>query len=293
MVDRSQILGYYTRPATMTDAGDCASSFEGMPDDVGGLASVLHGLLIHEHWAPTYGVTLSDERRAEVHVRRAADRLAAVRARDPRPLDATREPAERIVSNCRHYTVLMTSMLRARGIPARGRCGFGMYFEQGKGVDHWVCEYWDAARDRWVMVDAQIDGVQGGWLKPDFDVLDVPRDRFLIAGDAWLQCRSGAADADAFGIMDMHGFWFIAGNLLRDLAALNNMEMLPWDDWGAMVGPEQEIDQDRLALFDRVAALTRDPDRHFDELRALYEADERLRVPATVFNAIRQRSEPV
>jgi hypothetical protein len=71
----------------------------------------------------------------------------------------------------------------------------------------------------------------------------------------------------------MHGLWFIAGNLVRDVAALNNREMLPWDVWGAMRRQDSELD---LAFFDR--------DAHVDELSALY-CDERVSVPGTVFNA--------
>ena len=48
---------------------------------------------------------------------------------------------------------------------------------------------------------------------------------------------------------------------------------------------------DQLALFDRLAALTRAPDASFAELRALYEEDDRLHVPATVFNAVLNRPE--
>jgi hypothetical protein len=46
-------------------------------------------------------------------------------------------------------------------------------------------------------------------------------------------------------------------------------------------------------LFDRLAELTLDADRRFGEIRALYDADERLRVPATVFNAVLNRQDPV
>jgi hypothetical protein len=91
----------------------------------------------------------------------------------------------------------------------------------------------------------------------------------------------------------MRGLWFVAGNLLRDLAALNELEMLPWDVWGAMPGPDAPIGGDRLELFDRLAALTRTPDRSFTELRRLYEDDERLRVPPTVFNAVLNRPEAI
>ena len=42
-----------------------------------------------------------------------------------------------------------------------------------------------------------------------------------------------------FGIMDIQGLWFIAHNVLLDFAALNKVEMLPWDDWGPMVQPSE------------------------------------------------------
>ena len=48
-------------------------------------------------------------------------------------------------------------------------------------------------------------------LQPDFDLLDVPRDRFVIAGDAWTQCRAGNVDPSTCGIFDLHGLWFIVG----------------------------------------------------------------------------------
>lgn len=132
--------------------------------------------------------------------------------------------------------------------------------------------------------------MQRATLHLDMDLFDVPRDQFVIAGDAWQRCRDGRADPQAFGIFDMRGTWFIAGNVIRDFAALNDMELLPWDSWGAMVGPDKAISEETNALLDRVAALTLDPDQHFAELRALYDGDPRLHVPAQVFNiATRQR----
>ena len=77
------------------------------------------------------------------------------------------------------------------------------------------------------------------------------------------------------------------------MAALGNMEMLPWDVWGAMPAPDETIGADLIALFDRLAGLTRDPDAAFAELAAAYAGDRRLHVPATVYNAIRNRQEPV
>ncbi len=70
----------------------------------------------------------------------------------------------------------------------------------------------------------QLDAFQCAELKIAFDPLDVPRDQFIVGGQAWKLCRSGQADPDQFGIFDMHGLWFVRGDFLRDVAALNKTE---------------------------------------------------------------------
>ena len=67
------------------------------------------------------------------------------------------------------------------------------------------------------MVDAQLDKLQQGVLKVDFDVL---RDQFFVGGKAWQMCRSGEQNPDKFGIFDMKGLGFVCGNLVRDVASL-------------------------------------------------------------------------
>ncbi len=91
--------------------------------------------------------------------------------------------------NCRHFTLLTVAALRAHGIPARARCGFGGYFGTGWYEDHWVCESWDAAAGPWPLADAKIDDVQRKAFGVGFDVLDMSRDEFVVAGHAWLRCR--------------------------------------------------------------------------------------------------------
>ena len=56
---------------------------------------------------------------------------------------------------------------------------------------------------------------------------------------------------------------------------------------GAIVGNQCLAD---ISPADRLAELTREPDGHFDELRALAK-DPRFAVPGTVFNAVRNRLE--
>jgi hypothetical protein len=80
-----QILDFYTRPAKMTAAAGHAPLFETLPDDIAALVRVVQGLLLHEHWAPAYDVTLSDERRSESHLRPVEQMLDRIFAHDDQP----------------------------------------------------------------------------------------------------------------------------------------------------------------------------------------------------------------
>lgn len=281
--------GAWRLPVAMTDAGGRAALLDGLPQDVDGLARIVQGLLIHQHIAPAYGISLSADQHAQAHLRGVEQMLDCIVRQDSRPLPQARPPAERVVGVCRHFTLLHVAMLRRQGIAARARCGFAAYFENGRFVDHWVTEYWHDRQGRWILVDAQLDRRQRELFGIAFDPLDVPREQFLVAGDAWRLCRAGKADPGTFGILDMHGLWFIAGNVIRDVAALNNREMLPWDVWGGMGRTDDEID---MAFIDGLAGLSQTPDRHAGDLGDACR-DSRVAVPATVFNAVLNRPDPV
>lgn len=260
----------YLTPGVMTELGKSAERVARLPGDFGGIAEVLQGLCIHEFLIGMYGVDKVDTE--TVHLRRASDLLDTIVSRDPRPLEVAREPADRLATNCRGYTVLATAILRAHGVPARARCGFGAYFTPGFFEDHWVVEYYEDGR--WKRGEAQIDAVQRSAFGIDFDLTDLPEGKFLTGGEAWQLVRRGEADPGRFGLSGINqaGDWWIAGNLVRDVAALDNAESLPWDCWDPMPEPGEPCDVD---LFDRMAA-----------------GQVPVTVPATVFSAVRQRMEP-
>jgi hypothetical protein len=196
---------------------------------------------------------------------------------DASPLTEPRALEKKLLGNCRDHSLLLTALLRHQGIPARARCGFGAYFMPDHFEDHWVVEYWNQGQSRWVLVDAQLDTLQCDVLKISFDTLDVPRDQFIVGGKAWQMCRSGEQDPAQFGIFDLNGLGFVRGNLVRDVASLNKMELLPWDCWGVIL-KEQLDDPADLSLLDEVASLSAEDVPDFETLRACYESDPRLRV---------------
>jgi hypothetical protein len=273
---RTDLLDYYAQPGPMTDPQDQAALLNDLPADIPSLVKIVQGVMVHIFWAERYGLTLSDERKQEVNLRFVNKMLARMIELDDRPLTVARELDRKLIGNCRDHTTLLCSILRHQAVPARARCGFGAYFTPNHYEDHWVCEYWNAAQQRWILVDAQLDQLQRDSLKITFDPLDVPRDQFITGGPAWQMIRSDGADPDRFGIFEWHGQWFAQDNLVRDFLALNKIELLPWDGWGLMAGPEDVVSAHDLTLLDRIAAHTIDPDAKFDDLRALYANDPRL-----------------
>jgi hypothetical protein len=277
----SAALAWFATPGPLTDLGGHAARVRDLPEGVPELCRVVQGLIVHPFLAHLYGLDPGSLRRDELEIRPAAAMVERMLALDPRPLGEPRPPERRLVGNCRHFTVLLCALLRARGVPARARCGFGAYFQPNFFVDHWVAEVWDEARGAWRLVDAQLDARQREAFAIAFPPLDVPRTEFLVAGDAWRRCRSGRADPDHFGILDLHGLGFVRGNVVRDLAAHAKRELLPWDGWGIMATP-YESGPAELALLDRVAELTQAGfDRHDEALR-LQCSEPGLRVPGKV-----------
>ena len=290
----SEIRDFYTKHSPFSAPGNHAEALRRLADDFNDVIGAIQGLAIYDAVAADfYGCNLSGNRMQDIYLRTAKAILDRILELDNRAITKERLPENRIAGRCRNFVMLLIAALREKGIPARARCGFGVYFNPGLFEDHWVCEYWDAQSDCWKFADPQFDATWRRNLNISHDIADVPRDRMLVAGDAWEICRTGKADPSQFGIsfVGMHGQWMVAGNLVRDIAALNGMELQPWDVWGAMPRPDETLDDQQLAFFDRLAAFSREPDKHFAALRETYANDPRITVPDQVFNALRDRPE--
>jgi len=285
---RDEDLAFYTAQSPVTDPGRMSAWLGGLPSDIAALQRLARVLVIHYRADSPLEEGIAPERLAEIDTRYAEAMFSRLAELREGPFEAgPRQPAERLVGCCRDFTILFVSLARAAGIPARARVGFAPYFIAGFNLDHEVAEVWDAATGRWRLVDAQLgddhrDPNDGERIDP----LDVGRDRFLVAGEAWRRCRGGEADPERFLVgpdVDVPGTrsWpYIAHNLVQDLANLNKVEVLLWDYWGIML--RERFEPGDLELFDRLADLTASGDPDLAQLRQLYAAAPELQVPATV-----------
>lgn len=125
---------YYATNGLITELGDWTDEVLSLPSDIADLVKVIQGLMIHIYWAGRYELSLSPQRMEEVQFRKVAPMLQRIIELDARPLTEARSLEKRLVGNCRDFSTLVCSFLRAQGIPTRARCGFGTYFTPGKGV---------------------------------------------------------------------------------------------------------------------------------------------------------------
>jgi hypothetical protein len=153
---------------------------------------------------------------------------------------------------------MLCSFLRSKSVPSRVRCGFADYFST-PWEDHWVCEYWDGQARKWLLGDAQIDGLLAAECQIEFDPVDVPLRAFMTAGEAWLACRDGKLDPNHFGHGNVTGTWFIMINVIRDHYFLNGHETSTWDDWRTAPLARRLIDENEIAFLDDLAEQPEQP----------------------------------
>ncbi|EWM12294.1 transglutaminase-like domain-containing protein [Kutzneria sp. 744] len=265
----------FATQSRFSDPGRHGDWLDDTPADIAALRDIASGLVFH-HWAggdPTaHGFEPS--RLAEVDLRYAEAMLGRLRELDPTLSGAPRRPTDRILGCCRDFTLLYVTLLRHHRIPARTRVGFADYLLADWHLDHVVAEVWDGSR--WRLVDPQFPADNA----LPVDVLDVPRDRFLVAPDAWRALRSGVLDPSRVVVAPdlvepfLRGLPYARHNLALDIAALNQHEMLLWDIWGGM-NLDPTVSPSDASRADELAALAP------SALQAAF-ADDDLRVPPVI-----------
>jgi hypothetical protein len=271
-------MDIYAQQTPYSDPGDLDAG--DLPEDPGELARLVRGLIIHRGEGERLGYKVPEARlHHDAESRYVTEILRILRERSGKPLPEHRAYEERFIGTCRDFALLHVALLRATGTAARVRGGFGTYFVDGFHEDHWITEY-RLPNGSWRLIDPQVTHPS---YRVDFDPLDVPRDRFVVSGEAWQAVRSGAADPETFGLSwdkDLRGVWFVRHSLVLDLACRNGTETLPWDGWLPLAGVEEEgaLSADDLALLDTVAACTTD-----EEARRLY-TDPRLTPPREILS---------
>jgi len=279
-------LDFYSRQSVFTEPKKYAYLFEGLPDSIPKLCQIIQGVVVHQDdTKKIYHFDIPKHRKLESNTRYVSKILKKIIDLEDDKLTVARKPKKRFIGVCRDFGIMLCSVLRYKNIPARLRCGFATYFKRGWYVDHWLCEYWEAEENRWVLVDTEInDEIRREYnIDPSFNSFDVKHNQFIFSGEAWQLCRSGKADPKKFGVpsINLWGLWLVRGNLLRDLATLNKVELLPWDYTkfsDKQFEKMSELPPKEVDLLDRLAEAVANVDDDWRKVRELYKSNPKLQV---------------
>lgn len=278
---------FYAAQSPFSDPGALTPLYADLPTDPGELARIVRDLMVHRLEGDLFAHAIPRDRlHNDAETRYIDDILRIVIARDDAPLPQRRAVGDRFVGVCRDFALLHCSFLRHVGIPARIRSGFADYLgADGFHLDHVVTEYWDPVRG-WLLADPELaDPLVAETHQVSFDPMDVPRDRFQVAGAAWRLIRAGEADPQSYGLPlpdgPLVGEWFVAGNVRLDLAALNKVETLLWDVWGVGAGSDAEMTDTLRELYDAAAEITAG-EVSYSATRRFFAQNPGLRTPRTV-----------
>jgi GNAT superfamily N-acetyltransferase len=178
----------------------------------------------------------------------------------------TRPSRQRLIVSCRYHALLLAAILKQRQIPARLRVGFAEYVSghKGKYVDHWICEVWSDAENRWLLVD------------PDTQMVDMPRPAFKLAGEVWLAVRQGFSHPSLYGVGRWWGWEPIRQNLIHDFEACLNLEPTYWDGPPLFRVKKRDLTQTQVQLLDEIAQQLQDPDANLENLLTLHQENAQL-----------------
>lgn len=291
----NKILNHYLQFSQYTNPGLYKDVLQkGLPDKVEEIGLLIRKQIIHRmtlkngntgsnadlRYGDTTKVPWYRQPEDDVFVTASA-MLSELFRRDPRGLILDRSVENKLVLTCRFTSILMASLLKIKGIPARVRSGFAPYFNVeglpgSKSDDHWINQYWNEKESRWVTID--VDGSIEGYLK--FNPYDIPEGTFDFSPDAWLAVRSGKVDGQHFWNAGGHGgLIVVAWELFYDFHCLMNDEVI------YMHTPEithfgkfEKLTEQQLGEIDNLAKLMQKPEDNFEELNKIWETKREFRL---------------
>lgn len=284
---RQDILDFYRQTSAYTDLGLYADFARSLPDDLYILARLQRSQIIHPVafytpdirkctdtvWGDMTGIPETRLQYEDDIFPTAQSILHELLRRDS-VYGEGRQAEDKVFVTCRGQALLLTATLKAKGIPARVRSGYAGYVNPDNGYDdHWIVEYYDAGAGQWKLADADIFGFA------DVDVTDIPRERFLTGGQAWLAFRQGRIAAGQLrNAGGERGIQAAVMGLFDDFHALMGHEIIFLHLPRYLVQKGLLPDAEDCRELDQLAELLLEPDQNFDALRQIWQTETKYRI---------------
>lgn len=270
------VLDLYRQYSSFTDPGEYAYLYKNLPDSLPELCSLIRSQFIHPYAElPKYSKQIPKERWNEsLKYPTVNSVLKGLLSHDSRGLVKDRKPDDRLVLGCRHNAILLASILKHRGIPARVRTGHVTYLKPGFHLSHTICEVWNKSDQRWMLVD------------PSTVMVDFSRDKFDFSNDLWLKMQNGEIDSNQYGIPGRYsGLVSILGKVCPDLASILGTEY-PVNQYAPILEyafkSNNQLTSEHIEILNRISELMKSLDsENLSKLREIYNNTPEIQITKT------------
>jgi len=272
----SSILDFYRQYSSFTDPGDYEYLYKNLPDSLLELCSLIRSQFIHPYAElPRYRELIPKERWNEsVKYPTVKSALEGLISYDSSGILKNRKPEDRLVLGCRHNAILLASILKYRGIPARVRIGHVTYLKPGFHLSHTICEVWNKSDRRWMLVD------------PSTAMVDFSREKFDFSNDLWLKMQNGEIDPNQYGFPGRYsGLVSILGKVCPDLASILGTEY-PVNQYAPILDyafdDDNQIPDEHIKTLNRISELMKSIDAdNISKLQDIYNNTPEIQITKT------------
>lgn len=295
---KREILDFYKKTSSYTDLGYYKEFAKSLPDDIEELCVLQRMQIIHpvvfrdknirnnkeSFWGDMTKIPITRLRYEDDIFPTAQSVLAELLRKDAK-YNIERKAEDKVHVTCRCQAILLASILKAKGIPARARSGFAEYIHyDGIYYDHWITEYFDEKEDKWKLVDADEHCPDH---KMGFDLNDIPYDKFLFGANAWLGIRRKeykentifyASDPATLGLKAaIRGLFYDFHSLMN-----NEIIFLPMPKY--IQDKDFELSEEEYKELDCLAKLMLNPNENFEKLQDIWENNSKFRIISGALN---------
>lgn len=297
---KKEIIDFYKKTSAYTELGLYKEIVKTFPNDIMDLCLLQRQQTIHpfdltnsemiDNKESIYGdMTKIDKTRLiyENDIFPTAQSILAELLRRNADYSIKRDINDKIHICCREQSILLASILKAKNIAARARSGFAKYSNDNdfQAGDHWITEYYNENLKRWVLVDADMYFWQD---EMDFDLLDIPNDRFIFGAEAYLGLRNGKYKIEEiFYSSDPLTFGLKAAirGLFYDFHSLMNDEIIFLHVPKYIVYKNFELTEEEYTELDDLAKLMLDPDTNFEKIKFIWDTVDKFKVMSGGLNS--------
>lgn len=292
----NNILDFYKRTSSFTELGFYKDFAVKLPNDIKKLCLLQRMQTIHpadlrnKNIRNTVDGVYGDMSKVPItrldyeedYFPTAQSMLAELLRKNPK-YDKNRDIEDKIHITCRGQAILLTSILKAKGIPARARSGFAPYIYCDEvNYDHWITEYYNYVEDRWILVDA--DECLSDL---DFDPYNIPRSKFIFGAEAYLGIRNKKYKEDELYYASdpaTLGLNAALRGLFYDFHALMNNEIIFLHQPKYIMDKDFDLEEVDYQELDKLALLLLEPDKNFKEIKDVWDNNLKFRILAGALN---------